>query len=159
MARWVGLPFAAPLPDRAVSCIVSGLGSFDNTVSGFVVDEWAESVPDHAPATGGHYTGRVTTGIAVNAPTPNAQAPQAVLVAVSPDGGDWTSQRLFALLEETLALAQLRGVSWPSIPFAGTRLPAIYTNDWAMQGVPGVRWAVLDEAATAAAAVYVRRRR
>ena len=59
---------------------------------------------------------RATTAAAVNAPAPSARPPQAVLIAVTPDGGDWTLDRLRDAVIDTLQLAQERGVTLERVP-------------------------------------------
>ena len=76
----------------------------------------------------------------MNANGPGARPPQAILVALSPDGGEWTGDRLAALLDETMALARMRGVTLQQLPGAGRYLPALYFRDWSLQGEPVIDW-------------------
>jgi hypothetical protein len=70
-------------------------------LAGLLVDEWTEVVP----------TRRETTGIAMHVNRPNAVAPQALLLAVSPkQTGHWAWSDLVAILHDTLARAKLRAV-------------------------------------------------
>jgi hypothetical protein len=87
------------------------------------VDEWVEVIPADTE----------TTGVAVHFDAPGATAPQAILVAVSPDArAKWSSDLVEDTLAETLALARLRMVDLealhPSDPDAltdiGQLLPA-----------------------------------
>ena len=78
-----------------------------DTVAGLVIDEWGEQMP-RRDADG---SATITTGLAVNANAPNARAPQAVLLAVSPDGSRWSTDGLVSLLTETRELAGLRAVT------------------------------------------------
>ena len=70
---------------------------------GVVLDEWTEVVPrrlergDPAdPESRAELVDVTTTGIALNANAPGARPPQAILVALSPDGGGWDGDRLVA---------------------------------------------------------------
>ena len=76
----------------------------------------------------------VTTGSPLNANGPDARPPQAILLAVSPDGDRWTTDRLVDTLEETLELAKLRLVTLERVAFAGRALPALQVNSWSLQG-------------------------
>ncbi len=62
----------------------------------------------------------------MNAASASSRPPQSVLLAIAPDGERWTTDRLVAVLEETLALARLRAVSLETAPGAGRFLPALY---------------------------------
>lgn len=93
-------------------------------VHGFIVDEWTDVLPNP----------RATTAAAVNAPAPNARPPQAVLIAVTPDGGEWSLDRLRDVVVDTLQLAQERGVTLERVPLAPRIIPALYVRDWSLQG-------------------------
>jgi hypothetical protein len=68
-------------------------------VGGLVIDEWNEVVP----------SARETTGLVFNYDEPDARAPHAILLAVSPDvSKPWDIDTLEAVLLETLELAKLR---------------------------------------------------
>jgi hypothetical protein len=81
-----------------------------------------------------------TTGLAINANAPGARPPQALLLALSPDGAAWNGDRLVHLLDETQALARMRTLTLQQLPFAGTYLPALYFKDWSLQGEPVIDW-------------------
>ena len=84
-------------------------------LSGFVVDTWVDTVPRRrvlaAAVTPDGAAGApepvATTGIAVNANAPNNEAPQAILLAMSPDRQRWDSDRLVAVLHDTMDLLRL----------------------------------------------------
>lgn len=87
---------------------------------GLFIDEWVEIVP--APT--------AVTGVAFNFDEPAAQAPQAVLLGVLPQGEEvWTLELLETVLLETLELARLRAVT-PELIATHTDLeqllPALY---------------------------------
>jgi hypothetical protein len=65
---------------------------------------------------------------------PSARAPQAILLAVSPDGARWTGAALLDTLEETLDLARLRAVTLERTNGIARILPAIYERSWSLQG-------------------------
>lgn len=116
-------------------------------VAGVVLDEWSEVVPQQLkrgdPANP-EFVNVTTTGVALNANAPGARPPQAILVALSPDGGAWTGERLVAVLDETRVLAQMRCVTLEQVPFVARYLPALYFRDWSLQGEPAIDWNVVS---------------
>lgn len=145
-SRWIALDFDPdePSPTAPITSIVvdapDGL-ALDGSLAGLVIDEWSEVVParvEHASGTRDSAEkvreALVTTGLAVNANGPDARAPQAILLAVSPDGERWSTDRLVDTLEETLELAKLRLVSLERVALAGRVLPALQVNSWSLQG-------------------------
>ena len=84
---WVGQPAPAggtisTAPRLSLIAEVAATPPAPTAVAhGFIVDEWTDVLPSP----------RATTAAAVNAPAPSARPPQAVLIAVTPDGGDWSS--------------------------------------------------------------------
>ncbi|HKE95897.1 MAG TPA: hypothetical protein VKB34_16435, partial [Povalibacter sp.] len=119
--RWVGLP---PLPDKEVtpgklSLVIHTVAAVNTTqvLTGLVIDEWTEIVPN----------ARETTGVAFQFDVPDACAPQSVLIAVPPvPGQDWTTESLRLVLMETLDLAKLRAVDTNSLGAAAQHLPGLY---------------------------------
>jgi hypothetical protein len=123
--RWLGLPFTAQkpmrggrlslvaqLPPRGMTRPLSGA----EPLAGLMVDEWVEVVP----AT------RETTAVTFHYDAPSAQAPQAILLAVSPDPSvPWELGTLESILLETLDLAKLRTVDPDSLGEVGHFLPAL----------------------------------
>jgi hypothetical protein len=155
--RWVAPPFRdetlaasadAPSPRGPITVLIQhtpGEISSNAEVAGLIVDEWVEVLPrrvertirDDAAPEDARTTSvevPVTTALAVNANAPNARAPQAVLLAVSPNGRPWTKAALEATLLETLELAKLRAVTLESVIWVGRLLPALYFSDYAVQG-------------------------
>jgi hypothetical protein len=117
--RWTALPFAADKPPTNArlslvahlpgkltpaappSNVFVGANSKPVPLAGLLIDEWIEVVPSASE----------TTGLAFHFNEPNARAPQAVLLAVPPDGREtWEAETLEAILLETLELAKLRAV-------------------------------------------------
>ena len=70
-------------------------------VTGIIVDDWVEPIP----LADSH------SGLAFHFDTPGAEAPQAVLLAVAPEGAAaWSVSSVAATLRSTLGLARLRAV-------------------------------------------------
>jgi hypothetical protein len=84
-------------------------------VCGLVFEAWTEPMP----------VGEATTGVAVHFDRPGAQPPQAVLLAMPPDEGEWTTQHIESLLLETLELVQVRAVGPETLNTHGHTLPAV----------------------------------
>ena len=84
-------------------------------VCGLVLEAWTEPVP----------VGEATTGVAVHFDRPGAQPPQAVLLAMPPDKGEWTTQHIESLLLETLELVMVRAVGPETLSRLGHTLPAV----------------------------------
>jgi hypothetical protein len=159
---WVGLPFVDGEPPTVslASMVAEVAGArpgeadppLDGALAGLVIDEWTEVIPRRRPradlATPDAPQDVATTGIAVNANAPGARPPQAILIALSPDGADWTGERLAAALTEVMALAQMRLVTLQTLPYAGRQLPALYFRDWSLQGEPVIDWPAAMRAAT-----------
>jgi hypothetical protein len=154
---WVGLPFPdgkppmVPLASMVAEVAGASAGdpapAVDQALAGLVLDEWTEVVPRRlerrdpanldAPP---ELVDVTTTGVAVNANAPGARPPQAILLALSPDGQDWDGDRLVRVLDEALALARMRTITLQQLPYAGRQLPALYFNDWSLQGEPVIDW-------------------
>jgi hypothetical protein len=120
-ARWVGLEFGEayrPPPGR-VSLVLhrATTPAADEPWCGFWLDEWAELIPN----------ARETTGVAFHYDAPNAEAPQAILVAVAPPGHEhWSTSLVLDTLRETLELAKIRGVDAERLELLGQLLPATF---------------------------------
>jgi hypothetical protein len=154
---WAGLPFpdARPpmVPLASMVAEVAGASAGDDepdlsqAIAGIVIDAWSEVVPRRLerrdpkdPEVAPELVDVTTTGIALNANAPGARPPQAILIALSADGGGWTGERLVHVLHEVLALARMRAVTLQQIPWAGCYLPALYFRDWSLQGEPVIDW-------------------
>jgi len=86
-------------------------------ITGLLVDEWVEIVPNR----------RETTALAFQFDVPSSSAPQSVLIAVPPvPGQDWTAETLRRVLMETLDLAKLRAVDTGLLGGAAQHLPGLY---------------------------------
>ncbi len=115
-----------------------------------MLDEWTEVIPRRLerrpsgdPDAEPELVDVATTGLAVHANAPGARPPQAILLAMTPDGGNWTADRLVQVIDEVLALARIRGVTLEQIPLVGRYLPALYFRDWSLQGEPAIDWSKL----------------
>lgn len=78
-------------------------------LAGLVVDAWTETVPE--PARNAPGDQEELGGLAFHYNQPDARAPQALLLALPPDRQrGWRTQDVHAVVEETFALARLRGM-------------------------------------------------
>ena len=128
---WIGLPLDGTVPRGPRLGLVAELPggvlpAADDVLAGFVVDEWVDLVPSPT----------AVTGVALNADAPDARPPQAVLVAVTPDGRPWDLDKLRGVVDDTIRLAQERAVTLERVPLAPRLLPALYVDDWSLQGQP-----------------------
>lgn len=152
---WAALPFPDRKPPkeplRSMVAEVAGDPGTDLTgsLAGVVLDEWVEILPKRVEvgdlANETELKDVTTTGIALNANAPGARPPQAILIALSADGAAWNGERLAKVLDEALALAQIRGVTLDQLPYVGHYLPALYFRDWSLQGEPVINWAKITE--------------
>jgi hypothetical protein len=121
--HWVGLP--GLVAGGKLSLVVQTTATTAAAkVSGLVVDEWTEVVPDATQM----------TGLSFHVPQPAARAPQAILLAVAPDESHvWSLNSLEATVLDSFDLAQTRLVDGealatapPNAPRLGQYLPAAY---------------------------------
>ena len=164
--RWIGgpLPLDEPTPTvPMLSSVLDAPGDYDGSGAtvALVVDEWVDVVPirlkrgkdDDAPIDERH-----TTGVTFNAMAPSARAPQAMLLAVSPDGVRWTGDAIIDTLEETLDLARLRAVTLERTNGIANIVPALYEQSWSLQGEKVLNLKLKDAIAIDAA-LYVREKK
>ncbi|MFE3107331.1 hypothetical protein ACFXKJ_24775 [Kitasatospora indigofera] len=135
--RWIARG-PAPVPSRSRPAArhsallrTDGLPDPDR-VAGLLVDSWTETVPEppggpEPPAGGPAPAVEEMGGLAFHYNQPDARAPQALLVAVPPDPlRGWRMEDVHAVVEETFALARVRGMD---------------LNDFAeLRGVLPVQW-------------------
>lgn len=128
--RWLGLKLGLGSPAGGRLSVVAHTPTAlptSGTIFGLLIDEWTEVIPH----------GEETTGLAFHFDAPDACAPQAILLAVSPDArATWSPELLEATVAEALDLAQLRMVDLEALhpldpnPNAltdvGQYLPALY---------------------------------
>ena len=108
-----------PAAAGATSIVVYARGDIDPAArhAGLMIDEWTEVIPRRT----------MPTTLAFHYDAPGARAPQAVLLAVSPDpASPWTAATLEAIVAETLELAKLRAVDHDALTSLGHVLPAIF---------------------------------
>jgi hypothetical protein len=163
---WVGgaLPLDTPTPTVPVlNAILDIEGNYDGgapTVA-LVLDEWVERLPlreRRGTEPGAPIDERVTTGVSFNAMAPSARAPNAILLAVSPDRARWTGDSIVATLEETLELARLRAVTLERTNGIARILPALFEQSWSLQGEKALDLSAIvsDTLDLTAIAAYVR---
>ena len=163
-SAWVGATLTpkqvpqVPVADVVIDAPEGSASLAHAQLSGFVVDTWVDTLPRRrvlSSAAGGDAPAVpepvTTTGIAVNANAPNNEAPQAILLALSPDRQRWDDDRLVAVLHDTIDLVRLRGVTLETLPWAGRVLPAAYVRDWSLQGEPTLDSRLFRDAASALA--------
>jgi hypothetical protein len=142
--RWIGLPIDEAHPPEAnrVSLVASLPPGFDasSPVAGLLVDEWVETLPSPSE----------TTGLAFHFDQPDARAPNAVLIAVPPDGRrPWDLATLERILLETFELAKIRAVDTEALAGLGQFLPALFftfNTDGRTVSTDFTRVAVLEKA-------------
>ena len=122
--RWSALEFdSESLPVAGTTSIVlMGRDDYDDftheePITGLFLDEWIEQIPNKEEE----------TGVAFHYDSPNTEAPQAVLLAVPPPGANWTKELLAKTVDETLEIAQIRGVESGGEGYERL-LPAIYLD-------------------------------
>ncbi|PBQ33646.1 hypothetical protein CNR22_18310 [Sphingobacteriaceae bacterium] len=102
--RWIGmkLPTGYEIPPDAISMIIESDGTSSAIPTcGMVIDEWAEQIP----------IDQVTSGIAINYDQPSSEAPQSIILAVTPEiKSSWAWNDLMDTLNETIQMAQIRAV-------------------------------------------------
>jgi len=98
--RWV----AEAVPDQNTLHLVlasTSAGSITPRATGLIVDEWVEPVP----------LTDVDSGVTFHFDTPGAEAPQAVLLALPPEGATaWSATSVAATVRTTLVMARRRAV-------------------------------------------------
>lgn len=91
--------------------------AFSKPMVGLLIDEWVETVPNK----------QEVTGLTFHYDSPQSRAPQALLLAMAPEGVEiWDAKTLECTLQETLALAKLRAVDLTALRTIGQYLPAMY---------------------------------
>jgi hypothetical protein len=89
---------------------------FAGLIAGLMLDEWHEVIPSQT----------VQTALTLHYDAPGACAPQAILLAISPDPlKPWDAATLETILNETLELAKLRTVDYDALSHVGHLLPAL----------------------------------
>jgi hypothetical protein len=164
-APWTGgaWDIAQPTPREPVTNIVfDSPNEFDpaQPIVALTLDQWSDSVPLRAKVgkeKKAPIAERRTTGLTLNAAAASACAPQAILLAISPDGRRWTTETVVALLRETFDLAKMRGVHYEKTFGVAGVLPALYARNVSLQGEKSIDPRFLrDHADLQAALAYVK---
>jgi hypothetical protein len=88
-------------------------------LAGLVIDEWIEKIPSPEQ----------DTTIAFHYDAPNSEAPQCLLLAVSPnDRHDWTDDTIADVVLEAMDLMKIRAVDYRSVKELANFLPTIVLN-------------------------------
>lgn len=99
----VGLPENYTIPPEVLSIVAQLPENFQTSlpVSGFVIDEWTEMIPDPV----------VASALTMHYDQPNTTPPQTLLLAVTPkETGSWEWDDLMGVLDATLGMAKKRAV-------------------------------------------------
>lgn len=135
-SKWLGIEFPDDyeVPGDTLSLVGSFIPGYDpnGLQCGLLVDEWNEVIPHKEE----------TTGIALHFDQPDAQAPQSLLLVVTPEEtGSWKWDDLVDSIGDTLDLARQRAVE-PDL-LTDTGFPQVLPMLWfALSGEEGV--ATLD---------------
>jgi len=114
--RWAGMAKPADAVAHTCWCSITG-DPPQGAVAGFVVDAWAETIPET----------RTMTGVAVHFDRPSAAAPHAVLLLVTRDGQRFNLDYVSRCLTQTLMLTHFRALgSDDDHSFLGQFLPAVF---------------------------------
>ena len=120
IARWAALPFDGGRPRAGLVSLAIDGGpppSADDPWSALMLDSWPELIPNIEE----------DAGVAFHHDIPGAQAPQAVLLAVSPPGHTtWSFELLEQTLLHALDLAKLRTVDLTNLGAVGQLTPMIF---------------------------------
>lgn len=119
--RWIATSFegrSGRRPDGRLSVVIHAPAGLDPTAAmgGLLLDAWVESVP---------YEKR-DTAMALHYNSPSSRAPQAILLAVSPDPTRaWTPETLVAILRQTLEMTRMRMLP-PTLYSRSGHLPQVW---------------------------------
>ncbi len=125
--RWAALPLreGQQPPAGCVSLVAYMPWGLDPALrqAGLMIDEWVEVIPHQ----------KQITGVAFHYDQPGARAPQAILLAVPPEGTErWSMEGLEAVLLETNELLKLRTVDLEALSRLEEEvvqfLPAVYLS-------------------------------
>jgi hypothetical protein len=138
--RWLGLPVdpgSPPAQGRvAIEALTAGDPASQSPFAGLLLDQWLERIP----------SATATAGVSFHYEEPKARAPQAMLLAVCPDGRElWDLALLRAIVEETLGLAKVRAVDLASIQEVGQLLPALYFPFNLAGATPATHFTAVEE--------------
>jgi hypothetical protein len=119
-APWAGQPFAGqPQPANCLSLALIGTAAPAGPLAALIAADWVEVIPSATEL----------TGLTYHYDAPDAQAPQAILLAVpaSPTATGWAYADLVATVKTARDLAHARGADYADLPAAARQvLPAAY---------------------------------
>jgi hypothetical protein len=115
---WAALHRPAPGTGGRVAVAAVTHGSVDQAslVVGLVVDRWSERIP----------SADQVTGVAFHFDAPSTEAPQTMLLAVTPEGRPWSADLLLDTVLETIEWMQLRAVAIDDLGDYGHALPTCF---------------------------------
>ena len=116
---WAGLPFTASPPAAGSLSLAMTAAPPSGPLSALLVADWVEVIPSQGE----------TTGLTYHYAAPDAQAPQAILIAVpaSLSSTAWSYGDLVNTVASARELAHIRGVDYADLPGTARQvLPAAY---------------------------------
>jgi hypothetical protein len=124
--QWVALPGPVSAGRKGLVAVTAGVLAGD-MLTGIIVDEWIEIVPD----------GYANTSIAIHTNAPSVAAPNALILCVPTPGHEqWTADDLLAGVQDAITLTRLRAVDPDILGDAGQVLPALIArDDWYMRSL------------------------
>ncbi len=124
--RWLAFPFKENDERERTQGTVSLVANIpfnylpNDKFAGLELDKWDESIPNETE----------TTALVYQYNRPGTEAPQSLLLAVSPviseQGGKWEWEHLVKCVEETINLTKIRAVDLDALTQVGQFLPALY---------------------------------
>ena len=100
----------------AVAAVTHGSVGPAAPVVGLVVDRWSERIPGPDQV----------TGVAFHFDAPSTEAPQTMLLAVTPEGRPWSADLVLDTVLETIEWMQLRAVAIDDLGDYGHALPTCF---------------------------------
>jgi hypothetical protein len=137
--KWVALPFTGEANRPQSGCLSLVLHRMATPAAsaswvGLMLHEWSEMIPSISEQ----------TAVAFHYDDPGAEAPQTILLAVSPTGAaTWDFDTVVAILQETLDLAKIRGVDGQLLGQLGQFLPAVFVAENASDDTIGLPFSQL----------------
>ncbi len=95
-----------------------------NGLAGIVIDEVVERIPANSE----------DTGVAMHFDAPNNEAPQTLLLAMTPAGKDWDVDLMIDTLRDTLRWARIRAIDGENIKLFDHHLPAVFASQYLASG-------------------------
>lgn len=95
-----------------------------NWAGGLLLDEVVERLPVREE----------DTGLALHFDAPNAEAPQTMLLAMAPKGGEWSFDLMVTILRDTLEMVRLRVLDGENIRDFDHHLPAVFGGKYLNPG-------------------------